>query len=49
MIFAGECGLVNIHETYFDEEHYDNDPLPPSFTKGKTKIDHIFCTPRLFD
>jgi hypothetical protein len=47
--FAGECGLVNAHELFFDDDFYDDNPLPATCNKGSKKIDHMFCTPRLFD
>jgi hypothetical protein len=47
--FAGECGLVNAHELFFDEDYYEDHPLPAMFMSGTKKIDHMFCTPRLFD
>jgi hypothetical protein len=31
--FASACGLVNTHEFFFDDDFYDNNPLPPTFIK----------------
>jgi hypothetical protein len=47
--FTGECGQVNAHEMFFDGDFYKNHPLPATYSSGTKKIDHMFCTPRLFD
>jgi hypothetical protein len=33
----------------FDEDYYEDNPLPTAYLSGTKNIDHMFCTPRLFD
>jgi hypothetical protein len=46
--WIAECGLVGIHENLYDKDYYINNPIPTTFQHGGKKIDHVFCTPRLF-
>jgi hypothetical protein len=46
--WIAECRLISAHENFYDEEYYDNNKIPTTHQNGSTKIDHVFCTPRLF-
>jgi hypothetical protein len=43
-----ECSLISLHENLYDKEYYDTNKIPTTHQYGSTKIDHVFCTPRLF-
>jgi hypothetical protein len=36
------------HESMYDEEYYEANKIPTTHQSGTSKIDHVFCTPRLF-
>lgn len=42
-----QCGLISVHEAFFDADYYDMHPVPSTYNRGTTKIDHVLCTPRL--
>jgi hypothetical protein len=46
--WIAECGLIRAHENLYDKEYYDTNKIPTTHQYGSTKIDHVFCTPRLF-
>ena len=46
--FFDETGLISAHEHLYEEDFYDDNPLPPTFIYGKKKTDFIACTPRIF-
>jgi hypothetical protein len=46
--WIAECGLISAHENFYDEEYYDNNKIPTTCQNSSTKINHVFCTPRLF-
>jgi hypothetical protein len=46
--WIAECGLVSVHENLYNEEYYNNNPIPATYQHGRKKIDHVSCTPRLF-
>ena len=39
--------LLPIHEEAFDEDYYDENPLPATYSRGSKKIDFMACTPRV--
>jgi hypothetical protein len=43
-----QCGLISVHENFYDVEFYDNNAIPSTYDRGENKIDYILCTPRLF-
>jgi hypothetical protein len=43
-----QCGLVSVHEQFFDADYYDAHPIPSTFDRGPNKIDYVLCTPQLF-
>ena len=45
--FFDETGLLPIHEEAFNEEYYDENPLPATYSRGSKKIDFMACTPRV--
>ena len=45
--FFDETGLLPIHEEAFDEDYYDENPLPATYSRGSKKIDFMACTPRV--
>ena len=45
--FFEETGLLSVHETYFDDEYYDTNPIPATYSRGTTKISFMAGTPRL--
>lgn len=47
--FAEDCGLIDIHESIFDDDFYMENKVPATFNRGNKKIDFILCTPRLLD
>jgi hypothetical protein len=46
--WIAKCGLVSIHENLYAKENYKTNPVPTTYQYGAKKIDHVFCTPRLF-
>jgi hypothetical protein len=42
-----QCGLLSVHENFFDTEYYDTCPIPSTYDRGPKKIDYVLCTPRL--
>jgi hypothetical protein len=46
--WAEQCGLISVHEEFYDINYYDSNPIPSTFERGENKIDYILCTPRLF-
>jgi hypothetical protein len=46
--WIAECGLVSVHENLYNKDYDINNPIPTTFQHGGKKIDHVFCTPRLF-
>jgi hypothetical protein len=47
--WIAECGLVSVHENLYDEDYYEQHPIPSTYQHGGKKINHVFCTPRLFE
>jgi hypothetical protein len=45
--WIAECSLKSTHENLYDK-YYDINKIPTTQQNGSTKIDHVFCTPRLF-
>jgi hypothetical protein len=43
-----ECGLISVHENFFDVDYYDTNAIPSTYGRGDNKIDYVLCTPRLF-
>jgi hypothetical protein len=43
-----ECGLISVHENFFDVAYYDMNEIPSTYDCGDNKIDYVLCTPRLF-
>jgi hypothetical protein len=46
--WTDQCGLISVHEHFFDAEYYDANPIPSTYDRGPNKIDFVLCTPRLF-
>jgi hypothetical protein len=46
--WIAECGLISVHENMYDKEYYKVNKIPTTQQNGTSKIDHVFCTPRLF-
>jgi hypothetical protein len=46
--WIAECSLLSVHENMYDEEYYEVNKIPTTHQNGTSKIDHVFCTPRLF-
>jgi hypothetical protein len=42
-----QCGLLSIHENFFDADYYDTSPIPSTYDRGPNKIDYVLCTPQL--
>jgi hypothetical protein len=43
-----QCGLISVHENFFDVDCYNTNAIPSTYDRGDNKIDYILCTPRLF-
>lgn len=45
--FFEETGMLSVHETYFGDNYYTENPIPATYSRGLTKISFMAGTPQL--